>query len=324
MKTLIKLFILIPISIPILLRADNLEEETKYKHYIEVESDVHYEANPEDICEYFDKSDFIYSNESISFSPVEEKENRIIEEDVIDITVDRHYVNQLAFYGVRKTLSPDSDTKIREMEILDKDGNKICYSIRMSDALTSAQYINDNDYNTYSTFTIAAYFVVILDNYVNIDDLTIRFYYIMEDNAPISEIKIYGRQNDLTTYTYDYRTLSLQGTCDDFGSCYLNEKVKPKKAGESFGKVRTIIYKYKDPIYKCYTPKKIYVPGYFTSLEGFYKDENDFIKVAKEKTASEYESEIDSLNVTLNYKNLELSNLYSKYSNATSSFKCVH
>ena len=72
MKKIFKILILVIGLIPLLVNAE--EKEVQYKWYKEVEENIRYENNAENICEYFDKNTFITTDWYYSTSkPKEEK-----------------------------------------------------------------------------------------------------------------------------------------------------------------------------------------------------------------------------------------------------------
>lgn len=253
-------------------------EEVKYKWFKYIDNNIHYEYNPEETCQNFEKIDydnFIYGEYKYSLIKPEEKEGRVITKEVHNLDIDRHAINIMEI----KKFDSAKNLYLTEFEIFDKDGNKVDYTIDhfyFEDGLGSM--INDRDYTNnvgVGKFSVlylkfdkplnileASYTLTYLDNMNTFNGLDIYFY-IDRD----LRVEVFDTYSELVT------TNCYGGVC--------KSTVRPYEGRINYSgiNVNSNIYKYKDRKYKCFTTKKEYLPGYFTDVKGYIKDEDDFIKI---------------------------------------------
>ena len=278
-------------------------EEVKYKWFKYIDNNIHYEYNPEETCQNFEKIDydnFIYGEYKYSLIKPEEKEGRVITKEVHNLDIDRHAINIMEI----KKFDSAKNLYLTEFEIFDKDGNKVDYTIDhfyFEDGLGSM--INDGDYTNnvgVGKFSVlylkfdkplnileASYTLTYLDNMNTFNGLDIYFY-IDRD----LRVEVFDTYSELVT------TNCYGGVC--------KSTVRPYEGRINYSgiNVNSNIYKYKDRKYKCFTTKKEYLPGYFTDVQGYIKDEDDFIKL--ETTTKE------ELQNIINKSNNEISLLSSR------------
>lgn len=278
-------------------------EEVKYKWFKYIDNNIHYEYNPEETCQNFEKIDydnFIYGEYKYSLIKPEEKEGRVITKEVHNLDIDRHAINIMEI----KKFDSAKNLYLTEFEIFDKDGNKVDYTIDhfyFEDGLGSM--INDGDYTNnvgVGKFSVlylkfdkplnileASYTLTYLDNMNTFNGLDIYFY-IDRD----LRVEVFDTYSELVT------TNCYGGVC--------KSTIRPYEGRINYSgiNVNSNIYKYKDRKYKCFTTKKEYLPGYFTDVKGYIKDEDDFIKL--ETTTKE------ELQNIINKSNNEISLLSSR------------
>lgn len=283
MRKIIKiaLFITFMIIMPQILHGK--EEEVKYKFYKEIEKNVHYESDPKHFCEYFETIDYnsyIYSNSHLSSTKPEEKEGRIITSYEGKVSLDKDYINSLKIEDMY-SISPK--TKLLEIEVYEKDGSKVDYKLVSFANIINVSYLNDGLYEEEVPVQFNSNYQIKFEQLHNIHDLTIKIIYKM-NSAQNFTSSINGIVDSITTgyYYYDKYEYTLE-ECDGL-ICNITERLKEDK-DETYD-INSIIYEYKDPMYKCYVKEKLYVPGYYIDLEGFIKDEEDFKVFEKEESTN--------------------------------------
>ena len=305
MKRLSKFFLIIISFCPLILGA-NTREEVRYKFYTEVEDKAHYEKDVEHSCEYFemvDKNNFIYDDNITTLSIPEEKEGRLIEEEIREISLSRDIITKLEinyFYSYK------INKKIYEIEFFDSENNKVIYQIENSNYITNIETnVNDGNLNTYIEVNPNSKMKIIFEKAVDIKKLKIRITYENNENTFYGIVYI-GYVNDIYADAYDYNSVNKTIDCDS-NKCAMQMELKDKTPTDRDIKIKTKVYNYKDPMYKCYSLKRIYVPGYYTEMEGFIKDNEKYV-VETIEDSSEVKDMISEELTLLNMSNENLVN----------------
>lgn len=253
-------------------------EEVKYKWFKYIDNNIHYEYNPEETCQNFEKIDydnFIYGEYKYSLIKPEEKEGRVITKEVHNLDINRHEINimQIKKFDMKKELL------LTEFEIFDKNGNKINYNIDhfyFENGVGST--ISDEDYSNNIVANIYSVLWLKFDKPLNILDATFKLTYLDNGNT-FNGLDIYFYiDKDLRVEVFDAYSEIVSTSCND-GICESNIKANEGRVNNLEIDINTNVYKYKDKKYKCYTVGKEYLPGYFDFVQGYTKDESDFIKV---------------------------------------------
>lgn len=275
MKKIGKLLIILIGSIPLICNAQ-VEKEVNYKWYTLIEDNVHYESEADQICEYFDKSNYITSDWKYSIQKPEEKEYRTIKKEIQEIHIGREYFNTIE---VREFLVNKDTIEVYELEILDKDNNPIEKNLA-NYSVGGIFDIIDGDKTSSGIMNHSSYLTFTFPELHSIKDIKIVMTY-KDDEIDVRGISfnvLLDREVFLNAFSnigMDVKTSCKDGICtqemvveDDF---YNEDRIIP-----------TYAYKYQDKSYKCYDLKKLYVPGYHKELEGYIKDEENFIEITKE------------------------------------------
>ena len=311
MKKLNKIFLIVFGFCPLILGAKT-SEEVRYKFYTEVEDKVHYEKDVENNCEYFeiiDKNNFVYSDTINTSIKPESLDNRIINEKIDEIEVNRDYISDLEinyFYATK------ANKKIYEIEFYDNENNKINYTITNEPILTGkASNINDDDLNSYVLVTTKTKIKIHFDSLIDIKNLKINIVY-ENDDIKFYGIVYVGYIKDISTDAYDYNSVNKTTSCDN-EKCNVMMELKNKTPSDEKISINTISYTYIDPMYKCYSLKRVYLPGYYEEAEGFIKDEESYI-------VEKIEDKIEE-NELLNQEILSIKNNYEILINEIKSIK---
>ncbi len=309
------LFFLFLFSIlPVVVNAK--ESEVKYKYYTETINNVHYESDPEDVCEYFeyiDYDDYIYTSSIYSANKPEDKEGRIINVvDSIKVPGENIYVNSLIFSDFYSESYDDDGyftSLLTEIDIFDKNGNEVYYTKLDEKNITYFDYLNDGLYNKYVFLKKGSGFRAKFDTSYNVHDLTVRF--VFKSHAMKSmKAKISGEYREHKNYingVVDFND-PIENCNGDI--CYYDFYLTSAIMEDDYDYVASI-YEYKDPMYKCYSKERIYVPGYYSSLDGFIRDDDSFIE-EEIVNLEELENKIDSLSKENTLLKEENNNLVAK------------
>ena len=171
MKKIFKILILVIGLIPLLVNAE--EKEVQYKWYKEVEENIRYENNAENICEYFDKNTFITTDWYYSTSKPKEEKFRTIEEVNMEVDISRYYSKYLEF-----KYFPMNGVKIYELEFFDKENNKIEYEIKQNIINNqNTNVLNDEKKEDFISLETRDILEIELKDITNIIDTKIRVYH---------------------------------------------------------------------------------------------------------------------------------------------------
>lgn len=253
-------------------------EEVKYRWFKITEEDIHYEYDPEEMCKSFEKVDydnFVYGEYRYSLIKPEEKDGRVITKEVHNLDINRHEINimQIKKFDMKKELL------LTEFEIFDKNGNKINYNIDhfyFENGVGST--IKDEDYSNNIVANIFSVLWLKFDKPLNILDATFKLTYLDNGNT-FNGLDIYFYiDKDLRVEVFDAYSEIVTTSCSE-GVCESTIKANEGRVNNLEIDINSNVYKYKDKKYKCYTVGKEYLPGYFDLVQGYTKDESDFIKV---------------------------------------------
>lgn len=298
MKKLLKIFTLLLLGVlPIIVNAK--EKEVKYKWYKEVEENISYKSEVEDVCEYFDKTDFITSDWNYTLISPEKFEYRTIEEIETTINLRKEKIKYFLIYDhpVKPLIN------VYELEILDKNDNPVDFKLthEESNEEYNTENIFDKDLNTSSLITTYARFWIELDKIRDVRDIKFRYYH--DKNESFDSISVFAYLFD------DYISHTFGGFAENFTTDCTGEICKTDiTIKEEFIEAKDMIipvnaYRYKDNMYKCFTKNIVYADGYHLDLstEGYTKDESDFIVV--EKTDDETKEDKDSEDIKVDTEN---------------------
>lgn len=270
MKKLILLLIML-ISIP------NLkceEKEVEYKWYKLIEKDVHYESDVENSCEYFEKEDTKYTEFKYSMDLPPKKEGRIIEKYNPNINLHRQYFNILKINGF--FVEWNESVNIIDISFKTNENKNIDFSI--DDYYSKIADQNDNTFmslknieeiriNFPNTVDASDFIIVIKYKKRNKEFLGMNFQLMLTNEISLNAF-----------YTYNE---IMENNCED-NICTLTTKINIDKMYKENINFKTILYRYKDTLYKCYSLEKLYAPGYYKELDGYIKDETNFKMIEKE------------------------------------------
>ncbi len=271
MKKIFKILILVIGLIPLLVNAE--EKEVQYKWYKEVEENIRYENNAENICEYFDKNTFITTDWYYSTSKPKEEKFRTIEEVNMEVDISRYYSKYLEF-----KYFPMNGVKIYELEFFDKENNKIEYEIKQNIINNqNTNVLNDEKKEDFISLETRDILEIELKDITNIIDTKIQVYH--EENSDFKDMHFFTyvlpglMNNAFAEYEEEIKT-----ECED-KFCITEIIIREEKCLTEPIKLNTVGYRYKDNLYKCFDKKKEYAPGYHRDLsnENYFKDENDYI-----------------------------------------------
>ena len=298
MKKLKILLLLLLLGLsPIVMNAQTTGEEVEYKFYKEVESNVHYEKDLS-ICENFDKNNFVYMNYEYSLSKPEDKDNRIIEVDTNGIDISSDIMNRYHFEWLQIENGP---MKVIELEFIDDDGNIIDYNISDYRNVTGAiDNFHDQNDDTYSVMNFNTSLTLKFDKPVNTKYMKLRFKFV-NDGSSIFSFRVESYLDQYWTNSFDRSSFGVKDYCDD-DICITDFIMEDKNPTDRYINIPSIVYKYKDPYYKCYSFDRVYAPGYYKELDAYTKDEDKYRVIVNN------EEEKDKLNdalTTLVLKNEE-------------------
>ncbi len=286
MKKLTKILLILLGTFPLILNAEE-KEVKEFRWYTLKETNVHYENDVENNCEYFenvDKNTYKYGEWVYALTKPEEQEGRTIETlyDGIDVPMKNVYMINILYPYVNGDSLP-----VKEIEMLDKDmlplKLKLVYSSLGND---EASKLIDNNYETeatlYNSMNLKLELPYISDYY----DLTIKVVYDKNyDSFNGLSFSYYISEYEYLMTFANFET-DITKTCEEnICTALIKPKYNDYFSNENYH-LNALKYRYKDKYYKCYTNEKVYVPGYFENLEGFIKDEDKF-RITKTNTVKE-------------------------------------
>ncbi|MCI8330648.1 MAG: hypothetical protein HFE04_00945 [Bacilli bacterium] len=273
MKKKLKIMILLISLIPIIIvKAE--EKEVAYKWYKEIEKDIIYRSEVENVCEYFDENTYITTEWQYTTLKPDAKKYREIEETKININIPRDHSKYLEFkyfpmYGV----------KIYELEFLNTKNEKIDYKI-LQDTINNQEtkILNDEKHDKYINLVTQDILEIELEEVTDIFNTKIRIHHEKNEEFTYMHFFAYIIQGFLNNAYSDYEE-EVQTECNDDQKCITEITIKKENCLTKPFEIETKGYKYRDKLYKCYKKTKEYVPGYHEDLtnEKYLKDENDFI-----------------------------------------------
>ena len=299
MKKVTKLILFTILTImPLGLIAKETEKEVQYKYYVEVKENEHYEETDKycEVGSIIDKEDKIYTDYKYSFSQTEIKDNRIIEKEQVTLNLNKDFVDTIYINNFETNYKV---LKITEIEFYDENNNLLDYKV--SDyVFRSGSYRNilDSNLSTYVEVDNASRLEVKFEKAIELLNTKIKIKYINEDNK-LYGIFYYGIMFKEPTNAFDHTSTSNNIVCDE-NICESLIEINDFMRDLTPKEVNTIIYKYKDILYKCYDLKRIYLPGYYKELEGFIKDEEKYKEV---EVITVEENEEEALSILDNIEN---------------------
>lgn len=273
MKKLKKILIILFGLFPIIVSAQ--ENETKWRWYTFIETNIHYESEVENICEYFenyDKNTYIYTDWKHSLDKPEEKEYREIIKSQYSLGINRNITNILKI----KTFENDNRIlKIHELAILDENNNKV--DIDVIGTFFSKQEIEkilDDNLDTFIEVYSIYDFSINFSSPIDIKNITIELIYTYDETFVGLEFDSYLNEQTMTNSFASYST-DVNKKCED-GKCTMKINIRETDMNNEDVEINLNLYKYRDKLYKCFTKEKLYVPGFYSNLEGFIKDEENY------------------------------------------------
>ncbi len=285
-----KIFLLL-LLLPVLVKASSwtstlpnetitiLKQESRYKWYKLVEKDVSYKKESECICEYLDKTDYIYDNEEktlmnefndyYSYDVAEELSFGINEFKYI-------VLSNVGLDFLLKELAVKRNGLPLKYKIINLDDymQNSCvlvdgYGYKGVNLKTNDKLILEFD-NVYNTNVLINIYT---QNIINVKELDIKIEFMTELNYPTLSNEFH-----LTGYY-----------CPSSEYCIYD--IIPNntwKSNSSFTKTTTY---YKEKLYKCYDLEKEYLEGYHTKKSGYIKDKNNKV------TYYQYKPYIEKVNI---------------------------
>ncbi len=293
MKKLILLLIML-ISIP------NLkceEKEVEYKWYKLIENDVHYESDVENSCEYFDKEDTKYTEFKYSMDLPAKKEGRIIEKYNPNINLHRQYFNILKINGF--FVEWNESVNIIDINFQTNENKNIDFSI---DDYYSK--IADQNDNTFMSLKNIEEIRINFPNTVDASDFIIVMKYKKRNKEFLGMNFQLMLTNEISLNAFYTYNEIMENNCED-NICTLTTKINIDKMYKENINFKTILYRYKDTLYKCYSLEKLYAPGYYKELDGYIKDETNFKIIEKDNKAPIEEDNNTTEDITNNNGNNE-------------------
>lgn len=268
------LFITLLLFIPII-NAEEKESEVEYKWYKLVEKDIRYESDVENSCEYFDKSNFLYTDYKYSMDKPDDKEGRIIEEFNPNINFHRQFFNKIKINGF--FVNYNETVNIIDLNFTTNENENIPFKIN-----NSYKKIADQNDETYMSLKNIEEINIDFPNTVDASNfkITIRYINLNKEFLGMRFQLMLTNEISLNAF-YSYNEF-MENTCEG-NICTLKIKINMEKMYNEDIDIKTILYKYKDTLYKCYSLERIYAPGYYKDLEEYIKDEEKFKIIIKEK-----------------------------------------
>lgn len=268
------------------------ETEVEYKWYILKEKDIHYENDVENICEYFDKKDFIYTDYKYSLNEPEKKEGRVIEKSNEEMNIHRYVFNKFVInsFFIHYTNTID----ISEISFYTNNNEIIPYTLENSDC--SELYDNLDD--TSCTFRNLSKLIFNFEEAKDLRDFNIVIKYY-EDDIDFKGINFSLKlTEDISLNTFYSYNHIITHECNDDGLCTYKIKMDFDNMFNDDITFNNIVYRYKDTLYKCYSYERIYAPGYYKDLEGYIKDEEKY-RIINNVENNQFEVNNDNLTETI-------------------------
>jgi len=276
MKKLKKILIVLIGLFPLIVHAKTDDEIKKWRWYTLIEENIHYESDVENICEDFEKinkDNFILGQWNYQIEKPEEKEGREIEKIEREIKVSRDYNNLIEINNFDIFVE---NIVLYELEFLNKDGNKLDYKVDEYFIINGeVNDIFDGNLTTSAEVNKTSRFKMKFNSSFNIKDMVIKLTY----KEPTNEFRGLFFTSLLTDeiVTNFFEASSTDSILCENGICTMTIIPNEEAMYNEPISIKTQEYKYRDKYYKCYSEKKAYIDGYFDNLDGFIKDENDFI-----------------------------------------------
>lgn len=225
-----------------------IQSENRYKFYKNKEVNVEY-------LKYEDIKDKYYSLDDYKYTDYEESYDEVIASDHVEVTTkSRTYVftkeDINSFY-----LKVRGENKVYVSEIVFTYNNEY-YSYE-----SDYNYLNDADYNTY--YELDEIFIDFKEK-INSNNIKVTLY--LKNDPCINEIveASFLALSRFDVHTYAFRI--KEETSIVYVPCDLGFR-------SSFD---PIIYRYRTKLYKTYDLEREYLDGYFTEMDGYIKDKNDY------------------------------------------------
>lgn len=280
-KLLIIIFILMLGISPVLVTAE--EKEVNYKWYKEIETNIRYEKDAENICEYFDKSSNTVSDWYYTTTKPEEKDYRIIEEVDLDLEISRMHTKSIEILSLGTNYA-----EVYEIEMFDSQNNKIDYNFKTETLHNkSLNLLNDGNFDDFVYFSSLEKVRINLDEIINTKDLVVKIYHSKDTQVKYLYIVTYLSDEIKNNAFDDYEEI-ITTNCDE-EICVTEIKYDETRMFNKPIIMNTKGFRYKDTYYKCFDIIKDYTNEYYKDLtkEGYIKDENDFIVIEKVTNANQ-------------------------------------
>lgn len=261
--------ILLFISLLILPIVVCAEEEVEYKWYTIKENNIHYESDVENNCGYFDKEDYIYSEYFYSMDEPIDIDDRVIEKINSELSVSRTFFNKLMISQF--LIHYKDEIKITELNFANNNDENLAFTIDIDEP----NKLTDGSDDTYIILKNITSIPVSFNNAIDVRDFKIIIKYIKPSNyfnGIAFSLKLTDEIN-LNSF-YSYNEIVNENCNEDL--CTLEVKINYDNMYNEDISFNTIIYRYRDIMYKCYDLERIYVPGYYKELDGFIKDEEKY------------------------------------------------
>lgn len=261
--------ILLFISLLILPIVVCAEEEVEYKWYTIKENNIHYESDVENNCGYFDKEDYIYSEYFYSMDEPIDIDDRVIEKINSELSVSRTFFNSLKISQF--FINYKDEIKITELNFANNNDENLAFTIDIDEP----NKLTDGSDDTYIILKNITSIPVSFNNSIDVRDFKIIIKYIKPSNyfnGIAFSLKLTDEIN-LNSF-YSYNEIVNENCNEDL--CTLEVKINYDNMYNEDISFNTIIYRYRDIMYKCYDLERIYVPGYYKELDGFIKDEEKY------------------------------------------------
>lgn len=281
MKKFKKILIILIGLTPLIISAE--ENEMKWRWYTLIEKNVHYESDVENICEDFDKNNYMLTDWTYSLSKPEEKDYREIQIITKELNIERKWTNKIK---VQKLVNDSRIIKISELAILDENGDKVSIEVigRFFSEEDSKKILDDN-FDTFINLYSDYDFEIKFYKPVDIEKISIQIVYAYDESFLGLEFSTYLSEETITNNFAAYST-KINKNCEN-NLCTIEIKVDKNNMLTDDVIFNLNTYKYRDKLFKCFTKEKLYVPGYFADLEGFIKDEENYEIIKTETIPAE-------------------------------------
>ncbi len=242
-----------------------IETEERYKWYKEKIINERYMKDVENNCEYFDLSDYIYSEESEWSKELPEKyENRIIETKENKVLLNNEF---------NKILLNNFDTVsmfLKEIYVLNGVTNKfIEYKIISCNNCETIENLNDKNPDTYVKINGESNIILELDKSINPENMIVML--MFDKNDKIKSWKTTYLLNEyklkwVISYTEELTRMYFGGSA--------SYKIPLKYVWNTNHEYKETLYRYKDKMYKCFDYEKEYLDDYYAYVDEYIKDED--------------------------------------------------